>query len=129
VQTTQVASQRKPCAVFLPTAECTRVSTLFLVILTLLTCFPTGCSRSDNSPAPKNVDAIQHTVFIISENHTFDNYFGTFPGADGATSGLLSNGEWIPLSAMPDAYQGVSLCNSWDCALVAMDQGKMDNFD
>jgi phospholipase C len=128
VQTTQVASQRKPCAVFLP-AERTRVSTLFLVILTLLACFPTGCSRSDNSPAPKNVDAIQHTVFIISENHTFDNYFGTFPGADGATSGLLSNGEWIPLSAMPDAYQGVSLCNSWDCALVAMDQGKMDNFD
>ncbi len=27
---------------------------------------------------------IQHIVIIVKENHTFDNYFGTFPGADGA---------------------------------------------
>jgi phospholipase C len=26
---------------------------------------------------------IQHVVIIVKENHTFDNYFGTFPGADG----------------------------------------------
>ncbi len=30
---------------------------------------------------PKN--PIQHVVIIIKENHTFDNYFGTFPGANG----------------------------------------------
>jgi phospholipase C len=28
---------------------------------------------------------IQHVVIIVKENHTFDNYFGTFPGATGAT--------------------------------------------
>ncbi len=28
---------------------------------------------------------IQHVVVIFKENHTFDNYFGTFPGANGAT--------------------------------------------
>ncbi len=27
---------------------------------------------------------IQHVVIITKENHTFDNYFGTFPGANGA---------------------------------------------
>ena len=27
---------------------------------------------------------IQHVVFFIKENHCFDNYFGTFPGANGA---------------------------------------------
>src|SRR5260370_42186824 len=27
---------------------------------------------------------IQHVVFLIKENHCFDNYFGTFPGANGA---------------------------------------------
>jgi phospholipase C len=32
--------------------------------------------------APKS--PIQHVVLIIKENHTFDNYFGTFPGANGA---------------------------------------------
>src|SRR2546430_15482564 len=26
---------------------------------------------------------IQHVVIIVKENHTFDNYFGRFPGADG----------------------------------------------
>ncbi len=28
---------------------------------------------------------IEHIVIIMKENHTFDNYFGTFPGADGIT--------------------------------------------
>ena len=27
---------------------------------------------------------IEHVVIIVKENHTFDNYFGTFPGAAGA---------------------------------------------
>jgi phospholipase C len=27
---------------------------------------------------------LRHIVIIIKENHTFDNYFGTFPGANGA---------------------------------------------
>src|SRR5438128_1063960 len=26
---------------------------------------------------------ISHVVIIVKENHTFDNYFGTFPGANG----------------------------------------------
>ena len=26
---------------------------------------------------------IQHLIFIVQENHSFDNYFGTYPGADG----------------------------------------------
>src|SRR5712691_13071560 len=27
---------------------------------------------------------IEHVVIIVKENHSFDNYFGTFPGANGA---------------------------------------------
>jgi len=26
---------------------------------------------------------IEHVIWIIQENLTFDNYFGTFPGSDG----------------------------------------------
>lgn len=29
---------------------------------------------------------IRHVVIIFKENHTFDNYFGAFPGADGDTT-------------------------------------------
>jgi len=28
---------------------------------------------------------VEHVVIIVKENHTFDNYFGTFPGANGIT--------------------------------------------
>lgn len=30
---------------------------------------------------------IKHLVVLMQENHTFDNYFGTYPGADGLPSG------------------------------------------
>ncbi len=57
------------------------------LILTLATCGGGGDSAA-NDPIP-----IQHTIFIIKENRTFDNYFGQFPGADGklpAVSWLLA---------------------------------------
>ncbi len=33
----------------------------------------------------KRHNPIEHVVIIVKENHAFDNYFGTFPGANGAT--------------------------------------------
>jgi phospholipase C len=80
------------------------------------------------SPVTKDITVIQHTVFILKENHTFDNYFGTFPGADGATSGTISTGQPVALSHMADTSVG-GLCNSWECAVQGMDGGKMDQFD
>lgn len=31
---------------------------------------------------------IEHIIVLMQENHTFDNYFGTYPGADGFPEGL-----------------------------------------
>src|SRR5437588_11546714 len=31
----------------------------------------------------KPTGPIQHVVIIVKENHTFDNYFGRFPGVNG----------------------------------------------
>ena len=76
----------------------------------------------------RDLTAIQHTVFILKENHTFDNYFGAFPGADGVVSGFTSSGTLVPLTPMPDEYHA-SLCNRWDCAIQAIDGGKMNGFD
>src|SRR5689334_10431166 len=44
---------------------------------------------------------IQHIVFIIKENRSFDTYFGAYPGADGATTGMISTGERMPLRHGP----------------------------
>lgn len=71
---------------------------------------------------------IEHFVFIIKENRTFDSYFGTFPGADGATQGTLSTGQVVPLNPMPDITPH-DLDHSNEGALIDIDGGKMDNFD
>lgn len=56
-----------------------------------------GCGNSSSAgngdDAGVTVDAqpslaatpIKHVVVIVKENHTFDNYFGAFPNADGST--------------------------------------------
>ncbi len=31
---------------------------------------------------------IEHIIFIVQENHSFDNYFGTYPGANGFPLGI-----------------------------------------
>src|SRR6266849_2519633 len=61
-------------------------------------------ARDDNRQHAhrKGIHKIKHIVFIVKENRTFDNYFGTFPGADGATSGSISTGEVVPLGHAPD---------------------------
>jgi phospholipase C len=76
----------------------------------------------------KGLDKIEHIVFIVKENRSFDNYFGTFPGADGATSGKISTGEVIPLRRAPDMTPH-DIDHSYQAAVEAMDGGAMDRFD
>jgi phospholipase C len=71
---------------------------------------------------------IQHIVFIIKENRSFDSYFGTFPGANGATTGMIHTGQVIPLQHLPDVMPR-DLDHSWTAAIAAIDGGKMDGFD
>jgi phospholipase C len=96
---------------------------LVFAVVALLTCGGPATHLAANDPSP-----IQHTVFIIKENRTFDNYFGRFPSAAGTTTGVTSTGQVVPLSSMPDSYAG-NLCNGWACAVQAFDNGKMDKFD
>jgi len=89
---------------------------------------PKLCSLNCGT-GPKDVRLIQHTVFIMKENRTFDHYFGQFPGANGATSGATSTGQTIPLAHLTNPADLANLCNGWSCALLAMDGGKMNGFD
>lgn len=75
------------------------------------------------------LSVIQHVVFLIKENRTFDNYFGTFSGADGVTSGPISTGQTIPLGPSPDATYPLDPEHDFGGAIEGMDGGKMDHFD
>jgi phospholipase C len=76
----------------------------------------------------QTINPIQHVVFIVKENRSFDHYFGTFPGVDGATSGKISNGSTIALRPAPD-IMGFDPGHDWYSSLTATDSGKMDGFD
>src|SRR3954462_5170915 len=47
------------------------------------------------------VHKIKHVVVIMQENRSFDNYFGTFPGADGIQ---MAHGR--PVACAPDPRAG-----------------------
>lgn len=78
--------------------------------------------------APPGSQLIKHFVFIIKENRSFDSYFGAFPGADGATQGVISTGQTVPLTPNPDITPH-DLTHTSSGALTDMDNGKMDDFD
>src|SRR6266852_490927 len=70
---------------------------------------------------------IKHIVFFVKENRTFDNYFGTNPGANGATSAMDSEGKMVPLHHERDQVPDIN--HSSTSARLAYDNGKMDRFD
>lgn len=71
---------------------------------------------------------IKKVIFIIKENRTFDNMFGRFPGADGATHATLSDGSRIPLARAPDAFPH-DVAHSFFPGITAVNGGKMNGFD
>jgi phospholipase C len=44
-------------------------------------------AKIDADPMEPNTP-IEHFIVLMQENHTFDNYFGTYPGADGFPEGI-----------------------------------------
>jgi phospholipase C len=53
-----------------------------LVVLTAA-CSGSTAPVTVRSPADGGIHKIQHVVIIMQENRSFDQYFGTYPGADG----------------------------------------------
>ena len=99
-----------------------------LAILLILVCLgplPT--------PAPQPVKAathaaspIKHIVIMLKENRSFDSMFGTFPGADGATTYKDPKGKVHPLNHQLDTVQDMD--HSYAAFQTAYDNGKMDGF-
>ncbi|MDB4965723.1 MAG: Phospholipase 4 precursor [Myxococcales bacterium] len=79
------------------------------------------------NPPPGGKFPIEHIIVLVKENHTFDNYFGSFPGAEGTNSGQSSMG---PVSVgRPPALLTRDLCHTHQCALDDWNHGAMDHWD
>ena len=71
---------------------------------------------------------IKHVVIIDKENHSFDNMFGQFPGADGVRWAVTSRGRHIHMIRTPD-HTLLDVSHAGAAAILAMNNGRMNQFD
>jgi phospholipase C len=79
---------------------------------------------------------IEHVIFLVKENRTFDHYFGTYPGADGATEGGTLEcsdagcvpGDTIPLKPAP-YIQPHDITHGFSSGLYSINGGAMNGFN
>jgi phospholipase C len=94
---------------------------------------PTTSSPSGEHPSDT---PIEHIVFIVKENRSFNSYFATYPGATGATEGGTITctedgceaGPTVPLKPAPDIVDH-DLTHCFRCGLVAINDGEMNGFN
>ncbi|MGZ3451482.1 MAG: alkaline phosphatase family protein [Polyangiales bacterium] len=72
---------------------------------------------------------IKYVIVLVKENHTFDNYFTGFPGAESSTKAKLSNGTTVTRPVAPDGDLKSDLCHSNSCGQKAYRGGAMNGFD
>jgi phospholipase C len=64
-----------------------KLASLFILSTLIVPLFGTtreAAAQSENEPNTP----IEHFIVVMQQNHTFDNYFGTYPGANGIPEGV-----------------------------------------
>ena len=85
---------------------------LLIISISLTACIAAGATTGASSPSPApgstkaaipvGLDKLQHLIFIVQENRSFDHYFGTFPGAHGFPTDTHGN----ITTCIPNPYLG-----------------------
>ena len=95
---------------------------------------PFGVGRQGSQTSPNVISGkyIKHIVLMVQENRSFNDFFATYPGADGATYGYTSKGVKVTLVKSPLA--GPDINHDWktflaECDLQSTGICKMDGFD
>jgi phospholipase C len=81
--------------------------------------------------APPGLDKIEHFVFIMQENRSFDSYFGTYPHADGLPPSVCLTAPQVQNCLVP--YHDINNVNRggphlWKNAHMDINAGVMDGF-
>ena len=89
-------------------------------------------ASANGAAAPDGISGkyISHIVIIIQENRSFDNFFAGFPGADGATQGLMKtpSGDKV-VQLQPSRLEMDSLGHEHHSFELEYDHGKLDGFN
>jgi len=109
-----------------------KLSGIFGLLIVLVLVYPRLTNYMNANNYSKN--KIQHIIVIMQENHAFDNYFGTYPGAIG-----IPPNECMPYN-LTNATKGCvkpflttdietyDLVHNYSASVTAYDNGKMDGF-
>lgn len=103
-----------------------RIGGGFLVMALVLALTPRSHGQQAN--APTGLQKINHVVFLIKENRTYDNVFGAFNAKYGTKTCTLSTGQVVPIVRAPDRYEH-DIDHGWGDALLGINGGKMNQFD
>ena len=117
---------------------------IFLTALCLTVVAATsGSATGATSTPPSGAAEVKHIVVIVEQNHTYDSYFGAYPGGDGAYVGGArvsqpsTNGKEVisePIRTRdfiryrPKKKGTTALSNTSGAALAAYHGGGMDSF-
>jgi phospholipase C len=95
----------------------------------LLACTSTTTGAGVDAGTTANVTQtpIEHLVIIVMENHSFDNLFANFPGAESLSHFEGPNGAFDAPRA-PDRLPR-DLCHSHECALTDWANGAMNGWE
>jgi phospholipase C len=69
---------------------------------------------------------IKHVVFIIKENHSYDNLFALFPGGAGTKTAMIGS-KAVPLGTTPD-HLPFDMSHGYGAASQGVNHGKMNQF-
>jgi phospholipase C len=106
-------------------------------LLTVLAALAPLSARALAAPAAHGpATPIRHFVTILQENHTYDNYFGTYPRGDGLPAGTCqpvdpkrpARGCVRPFHIGDNSILPRDLDHSTATARLQMDAGRMDGF-
>ena len=85
-----------------------------------------GTTTTTGSPSPTSapsgttgIDKLQHLIFIVQENRSFDQYFGTYPGADG----IPTNPDGSFAVCVPDKFQSGACVSPYITRSIDQDGG------
>ena len=68
-----------------------RLCALAVALVAMVLLAPSASAAT--SPDPATRTPIKHVVLLMQDNHSFDSYFGTYPGADGIPAGVCQRLE------------------------------------
>jgi phospholipase C len=76
----------------------------FFAVVLIYLIFFSACKKVDLRPLPGEAERIKHVVVIYLENHSFDNLYGQFPGANGLSNATTANTTQVDATGTPYTF-------------------------